>query len=42
MRMWLTDDKIAALPTRRKEYLVLDRGLPGLAVRVRPSGGRCA
>ena len=40
MRMWLTDDKIAALPTRRKEYLVRDRGLPGLAVRVRSSGGK--
>ena len=38
MRMWLTDDKAQ----RRKEYLVRDRGLPGLAVRVRPSGGRCA
>ena len=40
MRMWLTDDRIAALPTRRRRYLVRDRGLPGLAVRVRSSGGK--
>ena len=38
-RMRLTDDGIAHLRPRQREYTVWDTRLPGLGVRVRPSGG---
>ena len=36
----LTDAAIARLRPREREYTVWDGRLPGLGVRVRPSGGR--
>ena len=39
-RMRLTDAGIARLRPRGKEFTVWDRGVPGLGVRVRPSGGK--
>ncbi len=39
-RMKLTDVAVARLRPRKREYTVWDRSLPGLGVRVRPTGGR--
>ncbi len=39
-RMRLTDAAIARLRPRAREYTVWDRSVPGLGVRVRPTGGR--
>ena len=39
-RMRLTDAAIARLRPRAREYTVWDTRVPGLGVRVRPSGGR--
>ena len=39
-RMRLTDAAIARLRPREREYTVWDSRVPGLGVRVRPSGGR--
>lgn len=39
-RMRLTDPVIARLRPREKEYTVWDSRVPGLGVRVRPSGGQ--
>ena len=39
-RMRLTDAAIARLRPREREYTVWDSKVPGLGVRVRPSGGR--
>ena len=39
-RMRLTDAAIARLRPREREYTVWDRSVPGLGVRVRPTGGR--
>ncbi len=39
-RIRLTDDAIARLCPRGREYTVWDNKVPGLGVRVRPSGGR--
>ena len=39
-RMRLTDPAIARLRPREKEYTVWDSRVPGLGVRVRPSGGQ--
>ena len=39
-RMRLTDAAIARLRPRAREYAVWDTRVPGLGVRVRPSGGR--
>ena len=39
-RVRLTDTAIARLRPREREYTVWDGSLPGLGVRVRPSGGR--
>ena len=39
-RMRLTDAAIARLRPREREYTVWDTRVPGLGVRVRPSGGR--
>ena len=39
-RRRLTDAAIARLRPREREYTVWDRGVPGLGVRVRPTGGR--
>ena len=39
-RMKLTDAAIARLRPREREYTVWDSRVPGLGVRVRPSGGR--
>ena len=39
-RMKLTDAAIARLRPREREYTVWDSRMPGLGVRVRPSGGR--
>ena len=39
-RMKLTDAAIARLRPREREYTVWDTRVPGLGVRVRPSGGR--
>ena len=39
-RAKLTDAAIARLRPREREYAVWDRGLPGLGVRVRPTGGK--
>ena len=38
--MRLSDAGIARLRPREREYTVWDRGVPGLGVRVRPSGGK--
>ena len=39
-RMKLTDNAIARLRPREREYTVWDSRVPGLGVRVRPTGGR--
>ena len=39
-RIRLTDTAIARLRPREREYTVWDRSVPGLGVRVRPTGGR--
>ena len=39
-RMKLTDVAVARLRPRKREYTVWDRSLPGLGVRVRPTGGK--
>ena len=39
-RMRLTDAALSRLRPREREYTVWDNRLPGLGVRVRPSGGR--
>ena len=39
-RMKLTNATIARLRPREREYTVWDSRMPGLGVRVRPSGGR--
>ena len=39
-RMRLTDAAIARLRPREREYTIWDSRVPGLGVRVRPSGGR--
>ena len=39
-RMRLTDAAIARLRPREREYAVWDSAVPGLGVRVRPTGGR--
>ena len=39
-RMRLTDAAIARLRPRKREYTIWDSRVPGLGVRVRPSGGR--
>ena len=39
-RRKLTDDAISRLRSRAREYTVWDTNLPGLGVRVRPSGGK--
>ena len=39
-RVRLTDAAITRLRPREREYTVWDRAVPGLGVRVRPSGGR--
>ena len=39
-RIRLTDAAVAHLRPREREYTVWDRNLPGLGVRVRPTGGK--
>ncbi len=39
-RRKLTDDAVAGLRPRAREYAVWDKSAPGLGVRVRPSGGK--
>lgn len=39
-RMRLTDAAITRLRPRARKYTVWDGGMPGLGVRVRPTGGR--
>ena len=39
-RMRLTDAAIARLRSRDREYTVWDSRVPGLGVRVRPTGAR--
>ena len=39
-RSKLTDDAVARLRARAREYTVWDRNVPGFGVRVRPTGGK--